>query len=48
LLLVIGLIFRLLASFLAVFGAGFTLKEKFFIPIAWLPKATVQVVGYLM
>ena len=41
--LCIGLALRILASFLSVFGLGFNLKEKLFIPIAWLPKATVQV-----
>ena len=41
--LCIGLILRIIASFLAVFGLGLTLREKFFIPLAWLPKATVQV-----
>ena len=41
--LLIGLVFRLLVSFLAVFRAGFNMKEKLFIPLAWLPKATVQV-----
>ena len=41
--LLIGLLLRLIASFLAVFGTDFTWKERFFIPIAWLPKATVQV-----
>ena len=33
---------RMVASFLAVLGAGLSLREKFFIPFAWLPKATVQ------
>jgi hypothetical protein len=32
----------MIASFLVVLGAGFNLKEKLFIPFAWLPKATVQ------
>ena len=41
--LAIGMSLRMVASFLAVFGLGFTWKEKFFIPFAWLPKATVQV-----
>ena len=30
---------------IAVTGNGFTIKEKIFIAIAWLPKATVQVGG---
>ncbi|CAH1794646.1 unnamed protein product [Owenia fusiformis] len=38
----IGLAIRMVVSFLAVFGVGLSLKEKFFIPFAWLPKATVQ------
>ena len=41
--LFIGLAFRCVASFFAVWGLGLTMKEKLFIPIAWLPKATVQV-----
>uniref|UniRef100_A0A3Q2Y7Z5 Mitochondrial sodium/hydrogen exchanger 9B2-like n=1 Tax=Hippocampus comes TaxID=109280 RepID=A0A3Q2Y7Z5_HIPCM len=38
----IGLVVRLATTFAVVHGAGFMLKEKFFIAIAWLPKATVQ------
>lgn len=30
-------------SVVAVTGNGFSIKEKIFIAIAWLPKATVQV-----
>ena len=41
--LVIGLIIRMIVSFVAVWGIGFNWKERFFIPVAWLPKATVQV-----
>ena len=41
--LAIGMALRLVVSFLAVFGLNLTLREKFFIPLAWLPKATVQV-----
>ncbi|XP_062305348.1 sodium/hydrogen exchanger 9B2-like [Osmerus eperlanus] len=37
-----GLLVRLLATFLLVHFGGFTLKEKIFISVAWLPKATVQ------
>lgn len=33
----------MVVSFLAVFGTNLNLKERLFIPIAWLPKATVQV-----
>ncbi|XP_077597781.1 sodium/hydrogen exchanger 9B2 isoform X3 [Stigmatopora nigra] len=38
----VGLVLRLVATFALVHGAGFGLKEKLFIAIAWLPKATVQ------
>ncbi|KAM3857458.1 sodium/hydrogen exchanger 9B2 [Diretmus argenteus] len=38
----IGLVIRLLVTFLVVHFGGFTLKEKLFISVAWLPKATVQ------
>ncbi|CAG5128447.1 unnamed protein product [Candidula unifasciata] len=38
----IGLFFRGIVSFLSVFGTNLTLREKLFIPFAWLPKATVQ------
>ncbi|KAG8005885.1 Sodium/hydrogen exchanger 9B2 [Nibea albiflora] len=38
----IGLVIRLLITFLLVHFGGFNLKEKFFISVAWLPKATVQ------
>ena len=41
--LVIGLIIRMIVSFVAVWGTEFNWKERFFIPVAWLPKATVQV-----
>ncbi|XP_005112307.1 sodium/hydrogen exchanger 9B2 isoform X2 [Aplysia californica] len=40
--LAIGLSLRVVVSFLAVFGTDLNLKERFFIPFAWLPKATVQ------
>ncbi|XP_033644443.1 sodium/hydrogen exchanger 9B2-like [Asterias rubens] len=40
--LFIGLFFRLIATFLAVCRAKMNLKEKIFISLAWLPKATVQ------
>ncbi len=40
--LLIGLTLRIIASFFAVFGTELNLKERFFIPLAWLPKATVQ------
>ena len=38
----IGSAIRMVVSFVAVLGAGLSLREKFFIPFAWLPKATVQ------
>uniref|UniRef100_A0A3B4V306 Sodium/hydrogen exchanger 9B2-like n=1 Tax=Seriola dumerili TaxID=41447 RepID=A0A3B4V306_SERDU len=38
----IGLVIRLLVTFLLVHFGGFNLKEKLFIAVAWLPKATVQ------
>ncbi|XP_035987068.1 sodium/hydrogen exchanger 9B2 isoform X2 [Fundulus heteroclitus] len=40
--ILIGLVIRLLVTFLLVHLGGFTLKEKLFIAVAWLPKATVQ------
>uniref|UniRef100_A0A8D0H2A1 Cation/H+ exchanger transmembrane domain-containing protein n=1 Tax=Sphenodon punctatus TaxID=8508 RepID=A0A8D0H2A1_SPHPU len=38
----IALIVRVIATFLLVSFAGFNLKEKIFISLAWIPKATVQ------
>ncbi|XP_076019301.1 sodium/hydrogen exchanger 9B2-like isoform X1 [Genypterus blacodes] len=38
----IGLVIRLLVTFLLVHFGGFNMKEKLFIAVAWLPKATVQ------
>ncbi|KAM8746897.1 sodium/hydrogen exchanger 9B2 isoform 1-T1 [Acanthopagrus schlegelii] len=38
----IGLVIRVLVTFLLVHFGGFNLKEKVFIAVAWLPKATVQ------
>ncbi|XP_056156761.1 sodium/hydrogen exchanger 9B2 [Lampris incognitus] len=38
----LGLVVRLLVTFLLVHYGGFNLKEKLFISVAWLPKATVQ------
>ncbi|KAK1803531.1 hypothetical protein P4O66_020740, partial [Electrophorus voltai] len=40
--LCVGVIVRVLVTFAVVLFAGFNLKEKFFISLAWLPKATVQ------
>ena len=42
LVLVCALLLRMLATFLAVSGGGLTCKEKLFMVIAWLPKATAQ------
>jgi hypothetical protein len=42
LVLVIGLSLRVAASFLAVSFSDLTLKERLFVALAWLPKATVQ------
>ena len=39
----IGLVVRILFTYCMVLFAGFNLKEKLFIAMAWLPKATVQV-----
>lgn len=41
--LLIALTVRLLITFVSVLRAGFNLKEKVFIALAWMPKATVQV-----
>ncbi|XP_047442665.1 sodium/hydrogen exchanger 9B2 [Mugil cephalus] len=38
----IGVVIRLLVTFLLVHFGGFNLKEKVFLAVAWLPKATVQ------
>ncbi|EYC23569.1 hypothetical protein Y032_0015g2725 [Ancylostoma ceylanicum] len=40
--LAVGLAFRLIASFFAVLASGLTTRERFFVAIAWMPKATVQ------
>jgi len=40
------MVIRLIVSFLAVFRSGLNFKEMFFIPLAWFPKATVQVEYY--
>ena len=37
-----GLCVRLAVTYAAVRGAGFNLRERWFIALAWLPKATVQ------
>ncbi|XP_053113995.1 sodium/hydrogen exchanger 9B2-like isoform X2 [Hemicordylus capensis] len=38
----IALLVRIIATFLMVCCAGFDIKEKVFISLAWIPKATVQ------
>ncbi|XP_069486797.1 sodium/hydrogen exchanger 9B2-like isoform X2 [Ambystoma mexicanum] len=40
--LVIALVIRICSTYLMVSCAGFNLKEKIFISLAWMPKATVQ------
>ncbi|KAJ8416582.1 hypothetical protein AAFF_G00358700 [Aldrovandia affinis] len=40
--LAIGLVVRILFTYVMVLFAGFNLREKVFIALAWLPKATVQ------
>ncbi|XP_053259905.1 sodium/hydrogen exchanger 9B2 [Podarcis raffonei] len=38
----VALIVRIVTTFLLMFCAGFDLKEKIFISLAWIPKATIQ------
>ena len=38
--LIIGLSFRLVASYLAVLGGDLNLKERIFVALAWLPKGS--------
>ena len=40
---VISLVLRLVITYLGLLGNDLNLKERFFISISWLPKATVQV-----
>ena len=42
LVLTIGLSIRVAVSFFSVLGGGLTTKERLFVALAWLPKATVQ------
>ncbi len=42
-LLICGLVLRTLSSVIVLTRSGFSWKEKIFVAIAWLPKATVQV-----
>ena len=41
-ILVIGLVARLAVTYLSVPAARFTLRERLFVALAWIPKATVQ------
>jgi len=41
--LAIGLVLRITVSFFVVMGLGLTARERLFVALAWLPKATVQV-----
>lgn len=41
----IALVVRIIVTFLMVCFAGFNFKEKVFISLAWIPKATVQVIS---
>ena len=43
LVLVCALLLRMLETFLAVSGGGLNNREKLFMVVAWLPKATAQV-----
>ena len=45
--LAIGMVVRLIVSFFTVWGTNLNMKERLFIPFAWLPKATVQVIFYV-
>ncbi|XP_034020167.1 sodium/hydrogen exchanger 9B2-like [Thalassophryne amazonica] len=40
--LLVGLLVRVIITFALVHFGGFTVREKLFIAVAWLPKATVQ------
>lgn len=44
--ILIALLVRVLFTFVCVLCAGFTTKEKAFIALAWMPKATVQVCAH--
>ena len=41
--LAVGLVLRILVTYAVVFGNELKVKEKIFIALSWLPKATVQV-----
>lgn len=40
--LAIGITIRIIFSYVAVLGGDLTMKERIFVALAWLPKATVQ------
>jgi len=42
LVLAIGMTLRIITTFFVVMGGDLSLKERFFVALAWLPKATVQ------
>ena len=42
LVITVGLIFRVAASFLCTFGSNLNWREMLFVAVAWSPKATVQ------
>ena len=42
LVIIVGLMMRIAVSYLAVCGGGLDHKERMFVAVAWLPKATVQ------
>ncbi|KAI1704333.1 sodium/hydrogen exchanger family domain-containing protein [Ditylenchus destructor] len=42
LVLLIGLVVRTFFAFISAFGTSLNVKERLFVAIAWLPKATVQ------
>ena len=39
---------RLFVAVLSVYGHNFNIREKVFVAIAWLPKATVQASGRIV
>jgi len=41
-IILVGVSFRTVMAFLALFKAGLSKKEQLFVALAWLPKATVQ------
>lgn len=42
LILIVGVLFRLVGTFLVTANQGFTTKERGFFAFSWIPKATVQ------